>query len=285
MEVDRRALCANVKTSKEFKVIDRVAIRLPDATFPLEILPSLTTIRGTSGEGVAGDFKGFRVAQWENAVTIKGSLGKYLNGDNFQTLSREGVREALTRIEDETGLPLRDARVFQLETGFTFPVTKPPREFLAAWYSFGHYQKNVFNSGETVELSLKSHRRHFIGYDKGAEAGKLPADYPAPYALRLELSDRSGVGEILGEALSPWALCTDEVYNALRARFQKFYFRIPKRREAISMKGIIAKPSQFFDTMALIGLQAYGMDNALAFVSEAQRRGEIEKRAATRIRT
>lgn len=264
-------------------MIDSVAIRIQDATFPLENIAELHPFTG----GVWGSFNGLHVAQHETGnVTVKGSLPKYANGENVTPLTRLGLKDTLSRLEAETGLDLHAGTIFRLETGFTFPVKYPPRDYLALWQKFGRYQKSTWGDGTSVQLGLKSKARLFLGYDKGAEIepDSLPVGFPAEYALRLELKYITGVKKIFKKTLSPWDLCSKDVYDGLLNRFRDFYFTIPKTREVCTLENQRFTGARFRDAMAIIGLQSYGYDRALLDVTEARRRGEIDKKTAQRIR-
>lgn len=262
-------------------MIDSVAVFIPDTEADPDTLEDLRPL--ATGEGFRGLLGNLRVIQRPGGVFLEGSLPLFLNGENVRTATRQALREALGKIEAESGLNLRAGFVYRMETAATLPVQEPPRNYLAAWGPFGRFKKDTFGNGETV--LYRTGARSFYGYDKGAETAPEPLPLPLEgrYALRLELRHKRALRRVLGHPMSPWELLEPEAYAGAVERWKRFYLAIPKRREAcLRMDGITAK--QLERSLAALGLQALGLDRLNALIKDGQASGAVDRTTATRMR-
>ncbi|MGA2547529.1 MAG: hypothetical protein ABSF43_13325 [Rectinemataceae bacterium] len=262
-------------------MMDSISVFLPDALAPLDRLAGL---RPLSREGCyLGTLGGVRIIQGAQGVFVKGSLPKYLNGENALPLTRQAVREALGKLEAESGLDLKAGMVYQLETAYTLPVKEPPREYMAAWGPVPRFKKSTYGNGETV--SLANGGRSFSGYDKGEEMAPdaLPCPLEGLYALRLELRWKRGLKRLYGRFLNPWESAEPEPYRLTVKAVADFYFKIPKTREVcLAMDGMT--PKGFERTLAALGLQALGLDRAQEIIRDGLASGALDRVKASRMR-
>jgi hypothetical protein len=262
-------------------MFDSITIFLPDALAPLDRLAGL---RPLSGEGCyLGTLGGLRIIQGIQGVLIRGSLPKYCNGENALPLTRQSLRAALGKLEEESGLDLKTGMVYQLETGYTLPVIHFPRDYLAAWGPLARFDKHIHGRDGTVTLANKS--RSFSGYDKGLEMAPdvLPCPLEVLYALRLELRWKRGLKRLYGRFLSPWEASEPEPYGQAVKAWEAFYFKIPKRREVcLAMDGMT--PKSFERTLAALGLQALGLDRAQEIIRDGLVSGALDRVKASRMR-
>lgn len=261
--------------------MDSISIFLAGALAPLDRLAGLRPLRR---EGCfLGTLGGLRIIQGADGVLVRGSLPKYLNGENALPLTRQGLRAALGKLEDESGLDLKAGIVYQLETAYTLPVMKPPRDYLAAWGPLPRFKKNTHGNGETVTLANGG--RSFSGYDKGAEMAPdaLPCPLEGLFALRLELCWKRGIKRLYGHSISPWEASEPEAYGQAVKAWGFFYFKIPKRREVcIAMNGMT--PKSFERTLAAFGLQALGLDGVERIIRGGLASGALDRVKASRMR-
>jgi hypothetical protein len=262
-------------------VFDALGVFLPDAQAPGDRLAELRPLR--NDEGFRGLLGNLRVVQGRAGVYILGSLPVYLNGENALTLTRQGLRTALGKLEDESGLDLHAGRVCQLETAATLPVREAPRRYLESWGPLPRFRKDTYGGGETV--LYRTGGRSFTGYDKGAELDPepLPCPLEGRYALRLELRYKRGLARILGRPMNPWELAEPEPYRAAVERWKRLYFAIPKRREVcLVMDGLTTKRLE--RSLAALGLQTLGLDRLAAIIRDGQASGALDRTTATRMR-
>jgi hypothetical protein len=219
------------------------------------------------GERFRGSLKNLVIIQEHDGVYVRGSLPKFINGENASSLNRQGLREAIGEIEAKTGLETHKALVRQFEIGATLSVEKPPRRYLETWGPVSRYNKDILGNGKTVIYYTKA--RAFSGYDKGAEMSPeaLPLPYSGRYGLKLELRFQKGLKPLLGRCFSPWEILETEYYNGFIERWRHFYFSIPKRRSVVlNMEGIT--PKKLGRSLASFGLQSYGLDRLDANIKD-----------------
>jgi hypothetical protein len=260
---------------------DSISVFLPDALAPLDRLAGLRPLRGDGC--YLGTLGGLRIIQGAKGVFVRGSLPKYLNANNALPLTRQSLRAALGKLEAESGLDLKTGIVYQLETAYTFPVKKAPRDYLAAWGPLPRFKKNTHGNGETVTLANGG--RSFSGYDKGAEMAPdaLPCPLESLYALRLELRWKRGLKRLYGRFLSPWEASEPEPYGQAVKAWAALYFKIPKRREVcLAMDGMT--PKGFERTLAAIGLQSLGLDRAQEIIRDGLASKALDRVTASRMR-
>jgi hypothetical protein len=78
----------------------------------------------------SGHIQNLGVYQNLDGVIIHGSLAKYLNGENLTPLTRGQVKEAIRKLETETGLDLSMAIVRSVEIGISVFTKEKPSEYL-----------------------------------------------------------------------------------------------------------------------------------------------------------
>lgn len=262
-------------------MIDSISVYLPDARAPLDRLDGVRPLRG---EGTySGRLDGLRIIQGRTAVFIQGSLPKYLRGQNTLPLTRQTFRDALGKLEGQTGLDLKAGLVYRLEIADTLPVKEAPVNYLASWGPVPRCNRHTWGNGQTVTYATRT--RSFSGYDKGAETAPdgMPEPLGGVYGLRLELSIKKGMRRLMGHVVNPWDLTEPETYGQLVQAWGRFYFRIPKRREVVlNMEKMT--PKKYERTLAALGLAALGLDRAESIVRSGVQAGQVDKLTASRIR-
>ncbi len=131
-------------------MLDKVTLKIEEGSFPLN---KLTKPVFREDGTYSGHFKGFRINQDIDGVRIAGSIPKYYAGSNVKALTRHQEKEAFKKLEDETGLSLKNAKVIKLEVGDTLLVKNPPPLYLMSWGCYGKYRIDSINNGESIYLS------------------------------------------------------------------------------------------------------------------------------------
>ena len=186
-------------------------------------------------------------------LTIRGSLAKFLKGQNAIPLIREGVREAVGKLEDALGLDLSEARVQSVEFGTTAVLKKCPHEYMRLFGDVPRMGKWVHSVGgqiETVLYNTATGAFQFCAYDKGremtAKGQSMPELFDQCNVMRLEwrMVRRRGILRRLGRELTAHDLYEYGTYRKLQAMFLEAYKAIPKMgREVFAdlSKGITPK--------------------------------------------
>jgi hypothetical protein len=261
-------------------MIDSMTIFCPNQWVPSSRLGDATI----SGMGFEQRRLGsLRVKTTAEGTTIRGSLPKYLFGNNVATLDRDGLAAALTRLEEESGLDLTKSRVFQVEVGTTLHVERAPSEYMAAWASISRTRKSTISDGDTVQFSNRTWS--FIGYDKKKEvgAGPLPEGWGAGYGLRLELQLRRGLTRKFGESWNPWQIAEGSAFQLLVNEWGSKYHAIKKVPLMDAPTGDIT-PRRLDHYFAAVGISTLGIDRANSLITSMRAEGAIDRKQASRIR-
>ena len=200
---------------------------------------------------------------------IRGSLAKYLRGDNVGEMTARLTREALDKLEAELGFSLDEAEVTELEIARTIGVKNPAHWYMEPWGTLNKFQKDTFGNGATV--LYRNGVRSFQGYDKGLEAdpATVPEIYRGKNLLRLELKLKKvrpalkKYWKTVGRSgpLTVADLRDPEVYTELLRQWKLTYRRIPKDR-----KPRLILPGNAVDLPAHLmanGIAAWGGRDAL----------------------
>ncbi len=213
---------------------DSIGFYVPNGHVDESVLAGVSyKTKANSGEA---SFKGYlrnlHVIQWGYGVSFAGSLARYLYGENFTTLRRADVLDAIASIEAEVGLDLSGAVVTRLEFGTTLCVFRPPREYMDMLEYSPRRPKTSFHDNGTVEFgNLNSLLLAF--YDKGKEAKTIPDEWKGKHALRVELRLRNkrAIRRCLDRDILLPELEGSVVHDAFLRRLKAEYTRIHKHSE------------------------------------------------------
>jgi hypothetical protein len=157
------------------KMIDKIRLTLTQ------------TLPRTAGQDIAGRLKNYRrqdintgtgtignmaVHQNLDGVTIRGSIAKYLHGENIRPLTRKSVQAAIEKLEEDTGLSLGEAVLCSVEVGTSVILKEKPAEFMRLFGEAARYTKTVHSRNgfiETVLYGTSTGAYAFCVYDKGRE--------------------------------------------------------------------------------------------------------------------
>lgn len=183
-----------------------------------------------------GSLEGLKVSLG-SGLSIVGSMPKFLYGSNIYTLDRTATRQAIEKIEDALHISLDKAKVTGFEFGTTFPMKKPPSEYLERLGEMRRLQRYQFNP-DTLYYRHKGKQqpKTYCFYDKIAEAraNKMPIPDGLQDAnlLRCELRlngrlpYQMGVPEVTASTLSE-----KPFYSKVMQLFQDGYFSIVKTNQ------------------------------------------------------
>ena len=207
-------------------MVDSIGMLLPDGKIPIDKLHDIKPCYN----GYSGKLRNMMFKDTNTGLYISGSLPKFFNGNNTIPLNFQLLEDALGTLETVSGLSLKKAYLYQLEIGFTFNTISTPNNYLSLWEMPTRYQMLIYSHFESVTYINKTNS--FIGYDKGKEQSDapLPELFKRPYALRLELRRKKSMKRFFKREIRPWDLINPELFLQAVKSWEKFYFKIPKRR-------------------------------------------------------
>ncbi|MCG8451677.1 MAG: hypothetical protein MI717_00670 [Spirochaetales bacterium] len=256
-------------------MIDKIAFSLPGSTTP-ELENAEVGFHG----GIKGKYSNMSISVFpEKRIYCRGSLAKFLHGQNVTSLTREEFRRSLEKLEEESGWNLHNAEIRQLEFGFTTPVNHPVGQYLGLIGRRPRSKRVVWENGmiQCIENSTKSHS--FILYDKNAESRRnIPLLFQGMNLLRLELKLKKSVKKYLG-SVSPWDLLEKDKYRSLNELFMDYYFSIPKLNQPVLDVTEKLTPKDFLKILEVVGIHSLGPElwRIIAILSESGKLSRVDR--------
>lgn len=215
----------------------------------------------------------------------KGSLAKYLNGTNLQTLTRDEAKQSIEKISDTLHLPMDMATVQRLDVGTNIITTYPPEVYFNHLGQYKRSNRQPQNRG----LYYSATNEQLALYDKIAQQKKkqipIPAEYEGKNLLRYEIRFLHRLPKVFNVDRVTGAMLYDErFYSEAINRWQQAYENIYKINDIeVNFDRVQSVPD-----LKRLGLLSYieqaGEVQMYQQIKEAQQRGQISSIQASRLR-
>lgn len=226
--------------------------------------------------------RSFYYSYKDGSIFVHTSLPALIHGTNEKTFSYEELIVSLKKLEEILEVSLENTQLCGIEVAASFDVEQPPTAYMNLWGTLSRAQKDILNSGQTVQFWNKSWS--FIGYDKVAELNdRYGIHLKGRRILRLEHRIKRGVSKLFGRRLSPWDLLDPAIYCRLIERWKRKYTQIPKNVLAPEFS-LPSTPKAFVRRLASVGIRDIGAGHIEALINEAYKQGLIGATTASRIR-
>lgn len=237
---------------------------------------------------ITGYLGSLKVNVTENRLVIKdSSLCKWFLGDNFQTLTRGDVKQAIQRMSDELYLPMYKANITRIDLAQNFIMDFDLPVYFNHLGQLVDYKRLEQPKG----LYYNQIKKLLIFYDKVAEQkhkkNPIPEIYQNRHVLRYEMRFFKGLlhqfnlPEIKAETLY-----NEVFYMDIIKRWHNEYKRINKIRDNTNIDFTMIKTKRQLSLQGLSFLiQSKGGE--LAFIkeiAEAQSTGQLTKKQAFDLR-
>ena len=215
---------------------------------------------------------------------IKGSLGRFLRGENASPMTHQDLNDVIEKLENELGIPADEGIVYILELGHTFLTIKPPPLYLAEWKVLRRTSRDEFDSGTSVIFRNKTWS--MSGYDKGLELKekKIANPYSTKYALRLELRLKKSLAVRFGRKIGLRTLLDKSVWMKCIDLFTDTYFRIKKAPRINGLGTVGTTPRELQRNLAIVGERAVSLDALLAQITAEGCNGSITNQNVRRMK-
>ncbi len=236
---------------------------------------------------VTGNLNGLKVVanQWQ--VKVKdGSLCKWFLGNNYQSMGRADVQQAIERLSDLLHLPMSRASVTRLDVGCNL-ITQQPTEVYYNHLGVLAYAKRL-QQPNSLYYVKRDERLCF--YDKNreqrAKREAVPELYNGRNVLRLEQRYMCRLPSVLKvPAVTGASLYDEAFYIMLLNRWRDTYKAIRKINDTL-LNFSIMKTRRDLQRLGILTL-IDSVGGELAFISqinEARQRGEITPKQAHDLR-
>ena len=229
-----------------------------------------------------------------DSIIIHGSLAKFLKGENVSNISHLQVKEAIWKLEKETGISFEEAIIKSIEYGVSFITKETPAEYLKLFGYPARYIRHEYatiTGVETVTYSTQSGSYQFTGYNKVLEVQRkkkqnIPALFEGLNVLRLEykITRRRGMQAKFHRDLTAYDLFNPIIYKKLQNFFVETYQAIPKfgwQSDITKLEKIT--PKQWFYLLAEQYRQTFPKEY-LYYLKVLKESGALTEKSLERIR-
>jgi hypothetical protein len=273
-------------------MIDNINLRVP-CHGDTELTKKLEDLWRRDINTYSGHIKNMGFYQNLDGIIIRGSLAKYLNGENITPLTREQVKEAINKLEKDTELDLSKAIIKGFEFGTSIITKDKPSEYLKLFGNpavFTRQEYSKIRGIETVTYTTNQGSFGFTGYDKIKEMKqkkqKIPALYQNVNVLRLEykITRRKGIKSKFRRDIKVYDLFDENIYEKLQNLFFEAYRAIPKHGRQCFFNLIEnITPTQWTEILAEQFRQTFPKEN-LYLQQQLREAGALTEKNQERIR-
>ena len=277
-------------------MIDTIHLRLPRyevegidfmKSIPLYLTDVETRKKAETGISyIIGRLGNLQVTANPGEVRIcKGSLCKWFLGDNFQTMTRDNLKDSIEKLSDLLHLPIDKAIITRLDIGENFIMNYPIPVYLN---HLGEMKKAIRMEIGSNGLIFQKGGEEIVFYDKIAEHRKkdrgriIPEEYVGKNVLRIEHRDKKRICNVFGMKAPTASMLYDKKnYIMLLERWEKCYNDIDKIN-TITMDFKKVKGKKMQKEFALLHMiHAYGGEmEYIKRVEEARKRGDLTAKEA-----
>jgi hypothetical protein len=217
---------------------------------------------------VVGYLGNLKVMANRCTLTIKGSLPKFILGNNVEALTRSEIIDATGQLSDLLLQPIEAGKLTRLDIGTGFIVKQPPVSYFAMMQGCPRYHRH--SDGTTLYYLQKQNSLAF--YDKPKEAGKnLPAIYKGRNVLRYEYRLLKNPSQQVKTHLTLATLTQEETYIMAVDLWAEKYFSIKKNNGIIGIDIMkINTPADMKHLLAALAAQTLGHERIHQLIEEVK---------------
>jgi len=219
----------------------------------------------------AGHIKNMALTKKFGNLYITGSLPKYRNGNNIQTIGISDVKFVIDDLSERLCLPLSEAFITRIDIGYNLPVKQPAYNYI---HRINHVHSYPLMLRYDTNKTFIKTRKALLAYDKVKEMKVNQPDYniePLGNLLRIELQlDYPHRHLGITSSLKACALYKKPLARTLIAMWYKECCKVYKNRIPI-MPPSITSQKEFSSFLLLMGIKQLGGENhLLEFISYLQ---------------
>lgn len=212
----------------------------------------------------SGKLENMKVRVSSSGLTIEGSLGIFLNGNNIKTISINGIKQAVDKMSDRLGLSFNEANVWRFDIGACIVLERPVREYFNSLGESRYFSRDVFGNGN---LQYRNTLRAMVFYDKCLEMkGKrqiIPSEYLGLNVLRYELKYLRRLSTQFGMNIKLFDLLDKDFFIKNVIAWEQQYFHIDRVHKYKTDISNASTKRELMNRLALVGIQSLGGANAV----------------------
>lgn len=265
---------------------------IPNMKHLSSAISGFTEIKKQSDYSYSGHIGGnIKVYISERGISLKGSLSKYYNSHNFDSLNITDTKRAIEKLSDQLLLPVAKSKVSRLDIiPQNITTTYKPQNYYPYFTTSKYFKKTEHEKS----IEYRNHKKSKILYDKTAQAKSkrenIPANWINKNILRYEL-------RLLNRLPTQFNMLEVKASDLYLEKFQilcinKWHeeFKSINTLNTISNNmNNIKTTSDLIEYLALEGLSSIGYENAIKFIDflkekETMSNKEAYSRAKARIK-
>lgn len=167
-----------------------------------------------------------------SGLSIRGSLPKYLYGNNVYPLNRKTTGEALEKLSDSLHIDVKQAKVTSIEFGNVFLMKYNVGQYLDRLGNLPRYERvKVTNTTLRYETDGKRKSKVFCFYDKAKEiqdkGGIIPQGFEKQNLLKYELRLKGNIAtQLKMQEVTAHTLIEYECNKKLVEMYKHYFFNI-----------------------------------------------------------
>ena len=249
---------------------ENAGVKLLSAQIVCKLSGVTQSIQENGIESYSGSLgSNLRVRILEHGLSLNGSISKYFLSNNIECLSRAATEQAIEKLSDELGLPMKDAKLKKLDYAVNLVMKQKPQAYLPLLGESRYYKRTIFDS---TLYYLNSQRKLRI-YDKSKESKKillrLPASLQDANLLRFELAlQRKLSSQFNASELTASSLYQESFYISVIDRLLHEYKAIRKNRTINLNFDAMKSPKDFWIQANADWIQRIGGEAAALSIVE-----------------
>ena len=195
----------------------------------------------------------------EYTISLKGSINKYIHGNNFIPCNRLEIKKAIKKLSNLTQLPFHNLILTRIDFGASLAMKSPVKLYLVNLDELPFRYKKLNYANESIYFS--NDKRSLIFYDKIKQCKdhkeEIPSEFFGKNVLRYELRYTKRLAQQFGmKKVYALDLYNKTFYNELLARWKRMYSKVKKNR--IIMPVNIQGLATFLEYLISLGIMKLG---------------------------
>jgi hypothetical protein len=243
----------------------KIMILLPD-TFVNDKLFTSQEIDRLTGEVISqkGKLKNLKLYEREKKLFIIGSLSKYWNDNNLETLNRTSIESALRKLALDLNMDFdifKEGIVYRIDVATNIRTKINPLDVMSYYGNLSRYEKSYYANNKTI--TYKNQMSEIVIYDKKIELRKnkefdVLKDVNDYEIIRIE-SRFMKLKKTFKRTIKIADLFEESLYQQLISRHIENYNKIEKKIIYSLVDKKSAHGQKFFDYFTVYGMLKHGL--------------------------
>ena len=182
--------------------------------------------------------KNLKIIKVYDSYYLVGSIAKYVNDTNVNSITAQDFKDALTTIENALDTDLHKALLLRVDVGLNLFSKNDILDAFGACNDSRIVRNQRTRNHRLESILYQSHSFEFEIYDKGLES---KTDVKGLYRLEYRIKKRQAIQRIFNVDITPYALLSANVKDVLKQRFRDFYDSIEKKDTLTICKNVREK--------------------------------------------